>query len=199
MTQTQNRVTLGEARRVLRLSYKTLDKWLKRLHITPERHEYDWRFYTITAEEMERIAEVRGQMPGRLPPRTAYTRRSASALDGRRSKSGETTYTDTSESALGGTSLASDATAGAQGTFASYAEAARWVVEHGVNSPLSPKSWPGWREVELTPRAVLMLMLRVYQPGNWRQQWRPRHCDRALCVCQELLPGAQTAPDPSIE
>lgn len=189
--------TLGEACQLLRISRRTLEKWLERLQIAPQRHEYDLRYQVISAEDVERIRAARAAMPGMETyqgygfsphaPRTTYTRHRDSKPAFNRRESGEATYTDTSASAHGGTSLASDA-------FSSHADAARWVVEHGVNSPLSPKSWPGWREVELTPRAVLMLMLRVYQPGNWRQQWRPRRCGRAECVCQELLPAAPDAP-----
>ncbi len=56
--------TLGEACQMLRVSRRTLDKWLERLKIEPTRHEYDLRFWTISAEDVQRIREERAKMPG---------------------------------------------------------------------------------------------------------------------------------------
>lgn len=200
--------TLGEACRLLRISRKTLEKWLVRLAIEPQRHPFDLRFQTISADEIERIREARAQMPGLeqyqgygfSPAHPGAGRpaiRTASALDGRRRESDKTTYTDTSAGALGGTSLASDALAN---IFPTHAEACRWLLLHGIASVSTPKTWRGWREVELTPRGVLMLALTVKRPGNHRQVWELRQCAQAECVCHELLPGAPTdaptdAPD----
>lgn len=85
-------------------------------------------------------------------------------------------------------------------TFDSRADAARWLVRHGVQSDGTPKSWPGWRHVELSPRAVLALALDLQQRaqalGDWRVAWRLHHCADASCVCQELL-GSPTSPQAS--
>lgn len=73
------------------------------------------------------------------------------------------------------------------GDFANHAEAARWLAVHGLNSPLTPKTWPGWRDVELTRRAVLTLAISLCDPHNHRITWRLHRCDDAQCICQELL------------
>lgn len=57
------RHTLGEAARLLRVSRHTLDKWLERLGIEPTRHEYDYRFFTISAEQLQAIRDARAKMP----------------------------------------------------------------------------------------------------------------------------------------
>jgi hypothetical protein len=75
-----------------------------------------------------------------------------------------------------------------QSDFATRAEAARWLARHGVNV-LNPKNWHGWREVELTPRAVLALALRVQNTARWRIPWRLEKCGDENCVCREMLNG----------
>lgn len=75
---------------------------------------------------------------------------------------------------------------GAGGIFRTRADAGRWLMRHGVNER-TPKSWPGWREVELTPRQVLGLALSLYDPTNWRIPWRLHRCEDSACVCHELL------------
>lgn len=80
---------------------------------------------------------------------------------------------------------------GASGsTFDSRADAGRWLERHGVNA-LTPKSWPGWRHVELSPTAVLRFALdlqrRALAMGDWRVTWRLHRCADSSCVCQELL------------
>lgn len=73
-------------------------------------------------------------------------------------------------------------------TFRTRSDAARWLMRHGI-SENTPKSWPGWRDVELEPRAVLQLALSLYDPSNWRITWRLHPCDDSACVCHELLGG----------
>jgi hypothetical protein len=71
-------------------------------------------------------------------------------------------------------------------TFRTHADAGRFMARHGVNER-TVKSWPGWRSVELTPRAVLDLALTLYNPTNWRITWRLQRCDDPTCVCREML------------
>lgn len=73
------------------------------------------------------------------------------------------------------------------GTFATRADAARWLMRHGINAEGTPKSWPGWRSVRLEPEDVLRLAIAVYDPGNWRITWRLHRCDDTGCVCADLL------------
>ena len=56
--------TLGEACQQLGITRRTLDKWLTRLDIEPERHPQDWRYRTLTDEQIQRIADERALMPG---------------------------------------------------------------------------------------------------------------------------------------
>lgn len=77
----------------------------------------------------------------------------------------------------------------AAGTFRTRADAARWLQRHGIHSDGTPKSWPGWREVVLDPRAVLRLALSCQDASNWRVTWRLHRCADAACVCHELLPA----------
>jgi hypothetical protein len=78
------------------------------------------------------------------------------------------------------------------GDFANRGEAARWLLPHGIHSEGTPKSWPGWREVELSPRAVLTLALSLCDPRNHRITWRLHPCDDAQCICHELLDGGRS-------
>ncbi len=73
--------------------------------------------------------------------------------------------------------------------FNSHCEAARWLVPHGVRSALTPRSWPGWSGVSLTPRAVLAFALDLEHQwrDNHRVTWRLRRCGEAGCICAELL------------
>lgn len=75
-----------------------------------------------------------------------------------------------------------------QDEFANRSQAARWLARHGVN-PLNPSNWAGWREVELTPRAVLALAMRIRERAKWRIPWRLVRCADASCVCQVMLEG----------
>lgn len=76
--------------------------------------------------------------------------------------------------------------------FRTHADAARWLERHGV-SALTPKSWPGWRHVTLTPVEVLRFASErqraAVAAGNWRVTWRLRRCDDPQCVCQDRLDG----------
>jgi len=64
--------TLGQVCRELRISRKTLKKWLDRLKIEPTKHPRDWRHFTLTSEQVEAIRAARAEMPGststRPPP-----------------------------------------------------------------------------------------------------------------------------------
>jgi hypothetical protein len=71
-------------------------------------------------------------------------------------------------------------------TFRTRVDVGHFMARHVV-SARTVKSWPGWREVELTPRAVLGLAQSLYDPHNWRITWRLHQCDDVLCVCRELL------------
>ncbi len=71
--------------------------------------------------------------------------------------------------------------------FGTRADAARWLLRHGVNSESTPKDWPGWRDVALDPEDVLALAIRVCDPANHRITWRLHRCDEASCVCQRML------------
>ncbi len=73
------------------------------------------------------------------------------------------------------------------GMFGTRADAARWLLRHGVNSESTPKDWPGWRDVALDPEDVLALAIRVCDPANHRITWRLHRCDEASCVCQRML------------
>lgn len=72
------------------------------------------------------------------------------------------------------------------GSFRTRADAGRWLAQHGINES-TVKTWPGWRDVELEPRTVLLLALSLYDPGNWRITWRLHRCADPACVCRELL------------
>ncbi len=71
--------------------------------------------------------------------------------------------------------------------FGTRADAARWLLRHGVNSESTPKDWPGWRDVALDPEDVLALAIRVCDLANHRITWRLHRCGEASCVCQWML------------
>lgn len=73
-----------------------------------------------------------------------------------------------------------------QGNFPNRQQAAQWLARHGVNV-LNPKNWHGWREVELTPRAVLALAMGIQANAKWRIPWRLVKCGDENCVCQTML------------
>jgi hypothetical protein len=74
--------------------------------------------------------------------------------------------------------------------FKTKADAARWLGRHGVN-PLTPKSWPGWPPIEMTPMATLTFALDIWREArarrDWRVTWSLRRCDDTACVCQGML------------
>lgn len=83
---------------------------------------------------------------------------------------------------------------GDTGAFDNRAVAARWLVTHGVNSEGTPKSWPGWRELDgpdLTPTRVLTLAIGLREEAdrehNHRVTWRLHTCSDMACICHELL------------
>lgn len=58
--------TLRAACDELSVTYKTLEKWMGRLKIKPDRHPRDLRFFVIEDEDIERIRTARAEMPGAL-------------------------------------------------------------------------------------------------------------------------------------
>lgn len=72
-------------------------------------------------------------------------------------------------------------------TFRTHADAARWLVRHGIKSEKTPSDWTGWRDVPLEPRAVLLNAISRQDATNWRISWRLSRCDDASCVCAEML------------
>lgn len=74
----------------------------------------------------------------------------------------------------------------AGGTFRTRADAARFLARHGVNER-TPKTWRGWQDVPLEPRAVLADALSRSDPANWRIPWRLTRCEDPACCCWELL------------
>lgn len=54
---------LRDACTELHIGRTTLEKWCKRLAITPTRHPRDYRFWVISDEELEAIREARAEMP----------------------------------------------------------------------------------------------------------------------------------------
>jgi hypothetical protein len=71
-----------------------------------------------------------------------------------------------------------------------HADAARWLVRHGIASEMTPKSWPRWRETPPTPADVLALAISLADVANWRKSWRLHPCDVSGCPCHDLLPAA---------
>jgi hypothetical protein len=71
------------------------------------------------------------------------------------------------------------------GLLRTHADAARWLVRHGLASVGTPKSWVGWYEVALEPRAVLSFALSL--PPDHRRTWRLYPCGEPVCVCAEML------------
>ncbi len=67
--------TIGEACQRLGIGRVTLEKWMDRLHITPEKHPQDFRYRVLTDEQVQAIRDERAKMPGHAPvtPPT-YTR-----------------------------------------------------------------------------------------------------------------------------
>ena len=57
--------TIGEAAQLLGIGRVTLEKWCKRLHITPERHPQDWRYRVLSDEQVQAVRDARAQMPGK--------------------------------------------------------------------------------------------------------------------------------------
>lgn len=93
--------TLDEACRTLRLSRKTLRKWLDRLSIEPQQHPYDQRFYTITDEDLQRVKDARAQMPGaRQTPTYTPAYIPSESYKALRAKSDEETVRDVSPSVV---------------------------------------------------------------------------------------------------
>jgi hypothetical protein len=56
-------ITLRSACRDLGISYHTLEKWMKRLEITPATHSRDFRFRVLQDEQLAEIRSARAEMP----------------------------------------------------------------------------------------------------------------------------------------
>ena len=56
-------ITLGQACDELGIGYRTLEKFMRRLGITPARHPIDYRFYTLSHEQVEQLRDVLSQRP----------------------------------------------------------------------------------------------------------------------------------------
>lgn len=186
--------TLGEACQLLRISRRTLDKWIARINkdepdrpIEIERHKDDLRFHMISTEDIQRIRTRRAQMPGmavysgygftpHYPPSSPPARLDmpANTGDGQANKR---------RAPFPRPILAGD-------SFRTHAEGYRFLALHGVNER-TPKTWAGKDTVERSPRAFLLWALSIKQPGNHRQPWELHRCEDPACVCQELLPDAE--------
>jgi hypothetical protein len=161
--------TLGEACQILRVSRATLEKWMLKLGIVPSRHEWDLRYFTISAEDVEAIRAARSHMPGaisRPQPRQHVPRAQKVARQ-------------PPPSLLPADGLLS-------ASFSSKTEAARWLATHGV-SVNTARGWDGWDEVLLEGRSVLLFAL-THDTGDFRQRWHLARCGVAGCACEELLP-----------
>ena len=73
------------------------------------------------------------------------------------------------------------------GTFRTAADAARWLLDHGVHSPSTPKDWPGWPPAPLDKANVLSLAIERQDVSNHRVTWRLHECDVEGCVCHRML------------
>lgn len=71
--------TIGEACQRLGIGRVTLEKWMDRLHIVPEKHPQDWRYRVLTDEQVQRIADERAKMPGHINKHLYVALRSPSA------------------------------------------------------------------------------------------------------------------------
>lgn len=75
--------TLRDACIELGVTYRTLEKWMQRLQITPARHPRDYRFYVLDDDQVEAIRVARSEMPfAGMAVRTP--RRQEPAIEGRR-------------------------------------------------------------------------------------------------------------------
>jgi hypothetical protein len=54
-------ITLRDARIELRVSYRSLEKYMRMLSITPARHPVDMRFYTLDDEQLDRLRQLVAQ------------------------------------------------------------------------------------------------------------------------------------------
>jgi hypothetical protein len=55
---------LRQACEALGVGYRTLEKYMTRLSITPARHPVDWRFYVLDDEQLAQLREALAQRPG---------------------------------------------------------------------------------------------------------------------------------------
>lgn len=202
--------TITEAARLLRVSEKTLRKWIAILNdkagpeheIRPVQHPYDRRFWTITAEEVQRIAEARAQMPSSpgvpgyghaglpmtLAPKRAIVREVPAPVQ---AHAGAEEGADLPAiPAIPDHYLAQPSLpiAPVDGAFPTRMHASRWLEEHGLPSSTA-RHWRGWSALPvLSPRAVLTFAMTQRTRGEeYRHRWRLHRCQDSSCVCYELL------------
>ena len=80
-----------------------------------------------------------------------------------------------------------------QGDFKTHADAARWLVLHGLHSEGTPKSWRAWMSTPLTHEDVLGKAIKLCDTTNHRIRWRLVVCGDSECVCGRMLGGANSA------
>ena len=73
------------------------------------------------------------------------------------------------------------------GTFRTATDAARWLLDHGLHSESTPKSWPGWPPSPLDKANVLSLAIERQDVTNHRVNWRLHECEVTGCVCHRML------------
>lgn len=172
--------TLGQACTDLGLSRRALTLWLRRLGITPTRHDLDFRLRMIEDSDVERIGAARRSIPRAGTP--APLEMASHATSGHTSAGNRrgTPPWQSIQHPAGGPSASA---------FHTHAEAARWLTAHGVHSDHTPKTWPGWQGVELTPHAVLTFACELERrwATNHRRNWSLRCCGAPGCVCVGVL------------
>ena len=64
----------------LQISYHTLEKYMRRLSITPSRHPIDLRFYVLDDEQLDKLRAYMAQKPGAMNGAARMPRRQDAAL-----------------------------------------------------------------------------------------------------------------------
>lgn len=117
-------------------------------------------------------------MPAYLPDASAIVARPVGAFPSSPGSSRESFRTHTAADRTGQ-------------SFEHHAAALDWLALHGTFGKGTPKTWPGWQDVELTPRAVLELAGELRREAdrthNHRVKWRLHTCGDSACVCREVL------------
>ncbi len=202
--------TINETAAILGCDPKTLRRWIKAAGMTATRGESDAREWHLTQAQVDRLARLHARgggasTVGRLEELEREIRELKAHIASIKRQNAREGHLEVQETALPDPVVSpyhfdpprqpdSAPTRGyaltygtdAPAVFSHRADAGRWLARHGVNE-LTPKTWPGWRAVELTPRAVLALALSLMDTSNHRVTWRLRRCDDDACVCRELL------------